>query len=51
MRNHLRIIVGERGVSLARHVDSLDNDVREAANVIKSVKMAVARTSAIEDVT
>ena len=41
-RNLLRIIVGERGVSLARHVDSLDNDIREAANVIKSAKLAVA---------
>ena len=41
-RNLLRVIVGEKGVSLARKVDSLDDDVREADKVMKSVKLAVA---------
>ena len=41
-RNLFRVIVGERGVSLARKVDSLDVDVREADKVRKMAKLAVA---------
>ena len=41
-RNLFRVIVGERGVSLARKVDSLDVDVREADKVMKMAKLAVA---------
>ena len=41
-RNLFRVIVGERGVSLARKVDSLDVDVREADKVMRMAKLAVA---------
>ena len=42
-RNLFRVIVGEKGVSLARKVDSLDNDVRKADSAMKSAKLAVTK--------
>lgn len=42
-KNLYRVIVGKRGVELAEEIDSLDNQIREANNVLKTKKESLLK--------